>query len=134
MFAMPGRRTAFRDVQSVRPGGYVRIDLSRPVGRSAVTEHVYWDLTFPDAGHESSRTADGPLVEKFTEVFRTAVRRRLRADVPVGAYLSGGVDSAWLVATASDLSESPISTWTARLPGRYDEESEAGELSRWSAA
>ncbi len=124
MFAMPGRRTAFRNIQSLRPGGCLTV--ARPTGGGAaeLRERQYWDFDFPDAA-ASAQADEFPAprrVAQFAELFERAVARRLRADVPVAAYLSGGVDSAWTVATASRLLGQPIQTFTAKVTGSGDEE------------
>jgi asparagine synthase (glutamine-hydrolysing) len=104
-FALPGPVTCFDGVQCLLPGHYLRI---LPAASEPVTERIYWEIDFPDAGEEEWRgfrrfgsNADSPVVDEFEAVFRRAVERRLRADVPVVSYLSGGVDSSVVVALAS---------------------------------
>lgn len=114
-FAMATRRTAFKDVQAVHPASYLRIQL-RPHGQLAdVVEKTYWDLDFPDQGSEYDPTDSSKLIEEFQDVFNHAVSIRLRADVPVVGYLSGGVDSTSVVATASKLRGAPIPTFTIKI-------------------
>jgi len=57
----------------------------------------------------------GALVDEFEEVLLGAVERRLRADVPVVSYLSGGIDSSIVVALAGKVRGSPIPTFTIRI-------------------
>src|SRR5205085_941917 len=106
-FALPGPVTCFEGVNLLLPGRYLR--LRRGVGGAAqVEERVYWEIDFPDHGHEERRgfrtlgsNAHSPVIDEFEAVFKKAVERRLRADVPVVSYLSGGVDSSVVVALAS---------------------------------
>lgn len=120
-FAMPTKRTMFKDIYSIYPGNYLRVQL-RPNGDVAdISEKVYWDLNFPDKGQEL-KTDPEKLVEEFGEKFRRAVEIRLRADVPVVSYLSGGIDSAMVAAVASDVRGDPIPSFTIQIKSpRFDE-------------
>ena len=91
-FAMGGRRTVFEGVQSILPGHYLKIAFRRDGKRTEVSEHRYWDFDFPDVGDEDDPADEAKLIDEFEATFRRAVEIRLRADVPVVGYLSGGVD------------------------------------------
>src|SRR3546814_6323804 len=86
--------TAWEGVHSLPPGHVLAIEAD---GRETLTR--YWDWTFPDAADtRPARFGDieqavGELRERLVD----AVRLQLRADVPVGAYLSGGLDSSGIV-------------------------------------
>ncbi|MCP5539895.1 MAG: asparagine synthase (glutamine-hydrolyzing) [Akkermansiaceae bacterium] len=112
MFALPTRRTCFEGVSAVLPGTWLEID----AGSGAVSEHRYWDLSFPDRGDEWRPDRAGDAVAGFREAFEEAVRLRSRADVPVVSYLSGGVDSTAVLATASRLQGKPMRAFTIRIP------------------
>ena len=84
-------RTMFRGVSQICPGEMVVIQGTR------LERRTYWHWDFPDAG--AHRTGgDLELAAELREILSDASRIRLRADVPVGAYLSGGLDSSSLVA------------------------------------
>jgi len=76
------------------PGGHY---LLWREGRTSVEQ--YWDLSFESESHKRS---DEEYVEEFRDLFRAAVRRRLVSDVPLGAFLSGGIDSSSAVAMMSE--------------------------------
>ncbi len=106
-FALPGPVTCFEGIHYLRPGRYLRVHPDRG-GSAAVEERTYWEIDFPDRGQEEWRgfrrfgsNAHSPVVDEFQAVFQKAVERRLRADVPVVSYLSGGVDSSVVVALAT---------------------------------
>ena len=80
-------RTFFEGIKSVPPGHFLRIRDGR------VEIHKYWDLDFPDAGQERRLDDPTPLVDELEFLMRQAVERRLRGDVPVVSYISGGLDS-----------------------------------------
>ena len=88
-------RTFFEGVKSLPPGHFLTIRDGR------LTQHQYWDLDFPDAGSERRLDDPGPLIEEFEAILRQAVERRLRSDVPVVSYISGGLDSTVVLGMCS---------------------------------
>lgn len=125
-FTAPAARTCFEGVSSLPPGHYLQAQNGR------VSLHRYWDLDFPNAGAELRPTDEGKLIDELEHLLRQAVRRRLRGDVPVGAYLSGGVDSSTVLALAMRESPYPVQSFTIGLRGDagFDEHSQAGETAR----
>src|SRR3954469_3075155 len=81
----------------------------------------YWDLRF-EAEAEDTRP-DAELIEEYRDRLKEAVRLRLMADVPLGAFLSGGIDSATITALMSQLVDEPIKTFSVGFAER-----EANEL------
>jgi asparagine synthase (glutamine-hydrolysing) len=77
------------------PGGHL---LSWQGGRCSIEQ--YWNLSFSDDGDTVS---DAEYVDEFRSLFRAAVGRRLVSDVPLGAFLSGGIDSSSVVAMMAEL-------------------------------
>jgi asparagine synthase (glutamine-hydrolysing) len=83
----------------------------------------YWDVDFSAAG-EATALPEAELVERLLSLLRRGVRRRLMADVPIGFFLSGGIDSGLCAALAADLSRARIKTFTltytdgATTPGK----------------
>ena len=63
--------------------------------------HQYWDLDFPDAGEERRLDDPTPLSTSWRHLLRQAVERRLRGDVPVVSYISGGLDSTVVLGLSS---------------------------------
>ena len=127
-FAQPARRTMFAGVQAVLPGHFLRVDLGAGCRAADVRERRYWDFDFPDAGAEEDPADPRRLVDEYEATFARAVELRLRADVPVVGYLSGGIDSAMVMATASRLRGTPLPSFTVRVAKRgYDEVHEAAE-------
>lgn len=106
----------FQGIESVAPGHYLRITLCQDGAPASVTEHRYWDLDFPVWGEEHDSDDAAPLIEEFEATFWRAVEIRLRADVPVVSYLSGGVDSAYILAMASSVRSAPIPSFTVSAP------------------
>lgn len=125
-FAMPGPTTVFAGVKCLIPGRYLHFKIGQTTPEQATTQKIYWQITYPDQGHEdygqdAKRTIDG-----FEQVLFQAVKRRLFADVPVVSYLSGGVDSSLVVAMANKVLGRPIPTFTVAVKSKgLNEESEA---------
>ncbi|MGD0533630.1 MAG: asparagine synthase (glutamine-hydrolyzing) [Methyloceanibacter sp.] len=125
-FAMPNRRTMFEGVQSIPPGHYLKLAFRDDGGAAEIVERRYWEFDFPDAGDEDNPTDGNALIDEFEATFRRAVEIRLRADVPVVGYLSGGVDSSYVLATASSLRGKPLPSFTIGIPGpKYNETAQA---------
>ena len=112
--------TLYEGVQSLPPGCLLAIDAD---GRQTLKR--YWDWTYPSA--EDTSPSRYPLsVEQATaelrELLVDAVRLQLRADVPVGAYLSGGLDSSGIVALIRGFTDTPVRTFSVAFEdGEYDE-------------
>ncbi|HXN94838.1 MAG TPA: asparagine synthase (glutamine-hydrolyzing) [Candidatus Acidoferrales bacterium] len=114
--AMPGPVTCFEGVQLLPAGHYLQITPGNEDGAAPViNERTYWEMDFPDEGDEDPGANQRKLVDEFERVMLQAVEKRLRADVPVGAYLSGGVDSSMIVALACHLKGPAINTYTIRV-------------------
>jgi asparagine synthase (glutamine-hydrolysing) len=118
-------RTAFEGIRSIPPGHFLRIQGGR-VGR-----HQYWDLDFPDAGEERRPDDPTPLVDELESLMRRAVERRLRGDVPVVGYISGGLDSTVVLGLSSRQRGQAVPSFTIGLDrAGPDERSNATESAR----
>ncbi len=112
--------TLYDGVQSLPPGCLLTIEAD---GRQTVKP--YWDWDFPEAA-ETSPSRYPLSVEQATaqlrELLVDAVRLQLRADVPVGAYLSGGLDSSGIVALIRRFTDTPVRTFSVAFEdGEFDE-------------
>lgn len=115
-------RTAFKGIEELRPGHFAvlknRYMDSRP----------YWSISFPDAGAEEplSEEENAGLLRKH--LIYASQLRFTRSDVPVGAYLSGGIDSSITSAIVANYTEAPLKTFSIRFrdsefdEGRYQQE------------
>jgi len=113
--ALPGPITCFEGVQLLRPGHFLDIKPGRNGQSSEVIERTYWEMDFPEQGQEERGQDEKQLVDQFEQVLLRAVDMRLKADVPVGSYLSGGVDSSMIAALACHLKGESINTYTIRV-------------------
>ena len=126
--ALPGPVTCFEGVQLLPAGHYLQITPGNDCAASVIEERAYWEMDFPDQGDEDPGDDPRRLVDEFEQVMLKAVEKRLRADVPVGAYLSGGVDSGMIVALACHLKGPAINTYTIRVDDPALDELDAASL------
>jgi asparagine synthase (glutamine-hydrolysing) len=121
-------RSAFDGIYQVPPGCYLLTD--------GVHAHVhsYWDFNYPPA--EVTRNGDArEAVERLRAVLDEAVKLRLRADVPVACYLSGGLDSCTVLGLASKLAAHPLRAYTLSFDmADYDERAIAEAQAKLSGA
>jgi asparagine synthase (glutamine-hydrolysing) len=97
-----GARTIFGSVQRLRQGHVLRLDAAGAAARQTPPSRPYWDMRAAAlAGLEAQAAGRAATVEELDDLLRDAVRRRMVADVPVGAFLSGGIDSSLVTAMMS---------------------------------
>lgn len=110
---IPAPRTIYREITEVAPGSWMTIN--RQLERR---QQRYWSLPTPSA----SRVTAEEAIEETDRRLTLAVTQRLRADVPVGAFLSGGIDSGIMTAIAAKQSAAPVKTFTIVFDeGGFDE-------------
>ncbi len=118
--APSGETTLFAGVKRLLPGHTL---LWRD-GKIVITR--YWDVSFVKAKDEGF--SDKDYIEQWTELFRTSVKLRLMADVPLGMFLSGGIDSSAIAAMMSGMVEEPIKTFSVAFREREANELEYARL------
>ncbi len=104
--------TFFEQILQLEPGQYMYVDCKCPKISTRIQE--YWRL--PDVFNYEQNYDENAILEEFEDELVNAVRRRLVADVPLGTYLSGGVDSSLITAFTSNLLDRPIDTYTIGFP------------------
>lgn len=126
---LPPGRTLFEGVYSVPPGCYLTAD------SNGIALTQYWDITYPAVADAGPQRSEAEYIEGFRAVLDDAVRLRLRADVPVGCYLSGGIDSCAVLGLAARHRSDPIRAFTLRFEHEaYDEGAIAEEMARRAGA
>ena len=114
-----GDETLFAGVKRLLPGH----TLTWKDGRIDIRE--FWDLSF-EPKHEA-RT-DAEYIEEWRDIFRQSVELRLMADVPLGMFLSGGIDSSAIAAVMSTMVSDPIKTFSVGFREREANELEYARL------
>jgi asparagine synthase (glutamine-hydrolysing) len=116
---IPTPATAFRDVFKLAAGAI----LSIKAGGEPVIER-YWRIENVAAQRGRNRIDSGEAIEALDALLRDSVRRRMVADVPVGAFLSGGIDSSTVVALMQAVSNRPVRSFTIGFSDAAYDESE----------
>ncbi|MDO9695444.1 MAG: asparagine synthase (glutamine-hydrolyzing) [Candidatus Latescibacteria bacterium] len=98
---VPDPKTAFKEIRKLPPGHFAW------AGATTFTTHQYWDLQFSPENLPESEWRD-----RVAETVERSVRRQMVSDVPLGAFLSGGVDSSAIVAAMSEQGQQRVSTYT----------------------
>lgn len=101
---IPSPYTFFKQIKKLKPGHFLLIN------GSEVKERKYWDLPEIDEKNMLSDTKE--INNNFEFLLKDSVNIRMRSDVPFGALLSGGLDSASVVALMSEISKFPVETFT----------------------
>lgn len=121
---VPAPRTIFRDTWKMEPGTFSRFRFGR-----AVRAERYWDpsaLARLATGARRDEPAE-VLISELDDLLRDAVARRMIADVPLGAFLSGGIDSSAVTALMQAQSPRPVRTFSIGFHHREYNEAEAAE-------
>jgi asparagine synthase (glutamine-hydrolysing) len=117
-----GPQSIYQHVLKLEPGHVLTIPSS-----GEPQSHRFWSLRF----RTHDQRSEAEWIEEFREVFLATVRRHLQADVPYGAFLSGGVDSSAIVGAMSQITRSPVRTFTIGFADpRYDESPYAATVAK----
>lgn len=117
---IPAPKSIFRSIRKVRPAHIVIVE------DGEWRETCYWDLSFDDIEEKS----EDAWCRDILEAYQDSIRLRLRSDVPLGAFLSGGVDSSSVVALMKAMSPGRVNTCSIGFEEKkFDESADA----RWFA-
>jgi len=123
---VPAPLSILPGVRKLPPGSLLTVSGDGVAGEPV----AYWSLA--DASRSGLADPlvgdDAELADHLDEALRQSVRRRLVADVPVGAFLSGGVDSSVVAAVAQAVSSGPVRTFTVAVGGANDESGPAAKI------
>ncbi|HET8579224.1 MAG TPA: asparagine synthase (glutamine-hydrolyzing) [Methylomirabilota bacterium] len=115
---VPSPNTVFQDIHQIPAGHFLVWE------RGQVRVQEYWDVAFRPTGPARPEEA----LEAFAPIFDEAVKIRMVADVPLGAFLSGGIDSSAVVASMARQSERPVVTTSVGFTERTHSELEHARL------
>ncbi len=118
---VPGSRGLFEEVEKLPAGHYAIVQ------KGAVTVKPYWQPELYCGPFEGS---EEEYLEGFAERFERSIRRRMISEVPLGAYLSGGVDSSTIVAAMSRLVSKPVRTFSVGFDFQHDESAAAAAVAK----
>jgi len=110
---VPAPNTIFKHIKKLKPGHYLRIN------SDSIKEIKYWEIEFQN----DFSLNENEIIEELEFLIKDAVKKRLISDVPLGTFLSGGLDSSLVSAMMHRLSNEKIKTFTIGFEGfeHYDE-------------
>ncbi|PCJ89276.1 MAG: asparagine synthase (glutamine-hydrolyzing) [Thiotrichaceae bacterium] len=109
---VPESKSIFKNINKLNPGHYLTIN------KNGVDVKQYWDVSFK----EQSTSSEDEIADGLLDVIDTCTKQRMISDVPLGAFLSGGVDSSGVVALMANNSEKPVVTCSIGFDSKkYDE-------------
>jgi asparagine synthase (glutamine-hydrolysing) len=97
---IPVPKSIYKKIRKIRPGHYALID------NNGIRESEYWDISFA----HPIELSEEEWCERLLEAYQESVRIRLISEVPLGTFLSGGVDSSSVVALMSQITKEPVQT------------------------
>lgn len=118
---VPGPGTMFKELSKLPAAHYCVVE------RGRVTLHRYWQ---PELFSGPFPASEEEYLEGFAEHFERSVRMQMISEVPLGAYLSGGLDSSAIVAAMSRIVSKPVRTFTVGFDYEHDELTEAAETAK----
>ena len=128
-FSFDQDRTLFKNVRQLPPGHYSIAQKGR------VTIHRYWDVDYPTATAVHPHISEPECIENVRTLLDEAIRLRMRADVPVGCYLSGGVDSSAVLGMARRYSAGKFTAFTIAFDHPdFDESGPARRMAEFTGA
>ncbi len=113
---VPGERTLFAGIGRLLPGHLLRLEAS-----GEVQQAPFWRLPAPGVPADGRRNVRADPVPEFVRLFTGAVESHLMGEVPLGASLSGGLDSSLVVAAMTRATGAPVKTFSVGFPGELDE-------------
>lgn len=133
MHTMVPGSSLFKNIHAVKPGHMMIV--KKNGNGFDVQERCYWDVNFPEKDERDGSKDEKHHIQRTREELTEAVALRLEADVPVGCYLSGGIDSCSMLGLASSIQQSPVKAYTISFDHKaYDESPIAREMAEMTKA
>jgi asparagine synthase (glutamine-hydrolysing) len=105
---IPLQKTIFQQIRKLLPGHYLVTERRRETGRLDIRVQQYWDLRFA----ADSKPSEPEWIEGLEDLLQETIKRHMISDVPLGAFLSGGLDSSCVVAAMAKISTRPVKTFS----------------------
>ena len=115
---VPDPKTIFQNIYKLDPGHYLLAT------ENGIKKKQYWDVSFDTTLEEN----ESELKKRLQGILEAATKRRMIADVPLGAFLSGGVDSSGVVAMMAKNSDSPVTTCSIGFDEKKFNETEFAKI------
>lgn len=121
--------TMFGSIKKLLPGHYALVSVPERGKPPVLTLHTYWEPPVPSDNDNQYRKEES-YAERVYELLEQSVKRRMVADVPVGVFLSGGIDSSAITGLMSSLSTQQVKTFSIGFGGTGSDYNELGDARR----
>ncbi len=130
--AVPAPYSIYRDIMKLAPGSCLTISSRDIAARSLPSPAAYWSVSeTARQGLARPFTDDHETVSELERLLHLSIEGQMVADVPLGAFLSGGIDSSTVVALMQSRSSKPVKTFTIGFDeGSFDESEDAAAIAR----
>jgi asparagine synthase (glutamine-hydrolysing) len=119
---IPSPYSIYQDIFKLEPGSYMLVD------SSGIQRKTYWALEIPLVQREDKNIGYLEKQEKLKALVYDSIKRQMVSDVPLGAFLSGGIDSSIVVGVMSELSDEPINTFSIGFESKDFDERDRAEI------
>ncbi|MDC0992154.1 asparagine synthase (glutamine-hydrolyzing) [Gammaproteobacteria bacterium] len=128
---VPAPKSIYKNIHKVNPGSFIEIDINNPLSRNT-KENFFWDLCNVILESKTRIISDhDEAIKSLEECLDKSVRGQMLSDVPLGAFLSGGVDSSLIASLMQRESVKPIKTFTIGFEDKdFDEAPFARDISK----
>jgi len=127
---IPGKHSIYNDVYKLEPGHLLKLDLGKP-DEINYSISCYWSVS-EKAAENINSAFSGDLnsaTDQLQNLLKDSVKHRMLSDVPLGAFLSGGIDSSLVTAIMQDVSDKPVQTFSIGFhEKKYNEANFAKEI------
>ena len=115
---VPDPKSIFQHIHKLPPGHFMSVN------KDGIEVHQYWDVSFKQVSSDS----EAQLTEQLLELATRCTKRRMISDVPLGAFLSGGIDSSGVVAMMAQNSDTPVKTCSIGFDEKRFNETEFAQI------
>ena len=115
-------RSIFDSIKQLPPGSFLKLRLDK---LKVINPQYYWSLPVTS---EYEKCSEIELIDEFDQLLNESINIRMKSDVPLGVFLSGGLDSSLIVAIAAKISKKPISTYTIGFTDQSMDETNYAKL------
>lgn len=126
MHTMVPGSTTYKGIEAIKPGNMIVVE--KKAKGFNIKDHCYWDMNFPHNKDRAKDKDENYYIEEVRDKLAESVHLRLEADVPVGCYLSGGIDSCSILGLAGSIQQSPVKAYTISFDHDDYDESEIATL------
>ena len=130
---IPAPHTIYRGIRKLPPGHMITLDLENVTAGALPASDAYWNARaeVEVAARERFDGSEDEMADELEKLLTHSVGRRLISDVPLGVFLSGGIDSSTVTAVAQSVSSNPIKTFTIGFDdARFDESKSAARIAQ----